>query len=244
MSNPVSVSCAKDVWTKVATAVTSARVYYESDGTATIPVQYRMTYRQTGAAAPLVAEAGVVLPLGDRDNAALSYRAEHGEPVDIYIKPIGGVASVVVHAPCGGAVEQTQPSSVVSDVAIVAAPVGGINVPNDDGIVMDGSKDIAFQLYLLGGQTNGHVDRTATVIFQVSDDVLVGAARQWVTTAAGYDQGTDATSASWSSVGLTSLGAAVDFENVQHRRIRANYTFSAAPGTDHPGAVIIAERRK
>ncbi len=133
------------------------------------------------------------------------------------------------------------PATVVNDVVIVAAPVGGINVPSDDGIVLD-RPNIAFQLYLLGGQTNAHVNRTVTVTFQVSDDLTVGAARQWVTTAAGYDHGTDATSASWSSVGLTARAAAIDFEKLMHKRIRANYTFDAAPEADHPGAVVITER--
>ena len=138
----------------------------------------------------------------------------------------------------------TQPAIVVDDTAIVAAPVGGINVPSEDGIVVDGYGGILFQIYLLGGQTDAHVDRTVTVTFQVSDDLTVSAARQWVTIATGYDLTTRMETASWSSVGLTATSAMVDFDGLNCRRIRVNYTFDGAPGVDHPGAVVVNERRK
>jgi hypothetical protein len=72
----------------------------------------------------------------------------------------------------------------------------------------------------------------------VSDDVTVAAARRWVTVASGYDHTTDATQASWQSIGLTALDAAIDFECLQHKRIRMNYSFDAAPEANHPGAVV------
>lgn len=243
MADPVIVPCAADAWTLVATAVLSANVYPRGVAPGPPPSMFRYTYRDTGNAAP-ANDAGVVVGFGDRDRAAPSVRAEFATAMDLYIMAVGGAAECEVHSPVGDSTAMTQPVEIENDVAIVAAPVGGINVPSDDGIVMDGFSDIAFQIYLLGGQTNAHVNRTVTAIFQVSDDLLVGAVRQWVTTAAGYDQGTDATSASWSSVGLTALGAAIDFENLQHKRIRMNYTFDGAPQADHPGAVICVERRK
>lgn len=243
MSDPTIVACADGVWTAVAAAVTSARIYYGGVAGGTPPRQIMMTYRPAGGAVP-VNDVGVVLPLRDRDGAQASYRAEHGEPTDIYFMPLGGAIEALVHAPYGGEVTERQPEIIEDDVAIVAAPGGGINVPSDDGIVMDGYSDIAFQIHLLGGQTNAHVNRTVTAIFQASDDLMIGAVRQWVTVSTGYDQGTDTTAASWSSVGLTALDAAIDFENFQHRRIRMNYTFDGAPQADHPGAVVAVERRK
>lgn len=243
MSDPTIVACAKDVWTKVATAVTSARIYVGASATTTTAPCFLMTYRTTGGAAPVGAE-GVRIPISDRDDATPSYRAEHGEPVDIYVMATGSAGQATVHAPVGGSVRETQPASVVNDVAIVAAPGGGINVPSDDGIVMDGYEGIGFQIYALGGQTNAHANRTVTVTFQVSNDVTVAAARRWVPVSVGYDLGTDTTAATWQSVGLTARDAAVDFDNLLHKRIRVNYTFDAAPEADHPGAVVITERRK
>ncbi len=124
----------------------------------------------------------------------------------------------------------------------MAAPVGGINVPGDDGFLIDGYDHVGLQIYLLGGQTNAHVDRTVTFKLQVSDDLMLGAVRQWVDIVAGYDLGTDATAASWSSVGLTPLHAAIDLENCLHKRVRGNYTYDAAPEVDHPGGVIVMSR--
>lgn len=242
MSNPVTVSCPADTWTKVATAITSAQIYFGPASTGTSPSSFRMTYRVTGGAAPTT-EYGVVLPFGDRDEGQRSYRADHGEPVDVYFMAVGGTGEAVLHEPIGGEANFTEASSISNDVAIVAAPVGGINVPTDDGIVMDGFPNIAFQIHLRGGQSNAHADRTATLKFQGSNDVTVGAVREWVDLAVGYDLGTDATAASWVSVGLTDLDALVEFEGVSFKRIRANYAFDAAPGADHPGAVVITERR-
>jgi len=142
--------------------------------------------------------------------------------------------------------EHTQPAYAINNQAVVAASVPpGINVPSDNGIVMDGYKDIAWELYLLGGQTNGHANCTVTVKFQGSNDVEVPVGtRQWVDLAVGYDLGTDLTAASWLSVGLTALVAQIDFDNWEHKRIRANYSFDVAPGADHPGVVSINYRLK
>jgi hypothetical protein len=138
----------------------------------------------------------------------------------------------------------TQPAYIVDDTAIVADPAGGINVPSDDGIVMDGYKDIHFQIHLRGGQTDAGANRTITLKFQGSNDVEVGGVREWVDLGVGYDLSADATSASWTSLGLTDTDTQVDFDNWMGKRIRANYSFDDAPEADHPGHCVITERRK
>jgi hypothetical protein len=242
MANPAQTTCAVGVWTKVATAVMSAQVYFGGNTPGPAPRQWNVTYRQTGAAAP-VNDVGVVAAMGDRDGAQTSYRAEHGEPVDIYLMPIGGPGIATVHAPFGDGPQVTQPEVVVNDVAIVAAPVGGINVPSDDGIVMDGYEDISFQLYLRGGIAAGPTNRTVTVIFQGSNDVTVSAARRWVTLASGYEDDIDDTAPSWQSIGNTVQEALVKFPKLGYKRIRVNYTFDGAPAAGNPGAVVINSRR-
>jgi hypothetical protein len=121
MSNPTTVVCPKDVWTKVATAVVSARIYYGA--TAGVPpTQVRMTYRTTGGAAP-VNDVGVVLPLNDRDGGQPSHRAEHGEAVDIYLMPRGNGVEAIVHEPVGG---------VVAFYPLIMARCTGLDIKTDE----------------------------------------------------------------------------------------------------------------
>jgi hypothetical protein len=161
MANPVTVACPSGVWTKVATAVTSARIYYGPDGTQDTADAFRMTYRQTGAAAP-VADAGVGLPLSDRDEAETSYRAEHGESVDIYIKPIGGSGTVTVHAPFGGPLgagrqvhESFQIGAVTETLRLVRAMSTGriIGVSAETGTAAAAAESMTFdvEIYPPGG---------------------------------------------------------------------------------------------
>jgi hypothetical protein len=75
----------------------SARIY----ATSTNPHVYRVTYRPTGAAAPGNLEGAIVM-VGDRDSAIPSYRANHGEAVDIYVWPVAAAGEVEVHSPMGG----------------------------------------------------------------------------------------------------------------------------------------------
>jgi len=137
--------------------------------------------------------------------------------------------------------ELTQPAYIINDLAVVAGPV---NIPGDNGIVMDGYKDIQFQIHIVGGQSDGHVNRVATLKFQGSNDVAIGGVREWVDLAVGYDLGSDSTMASWTSTGLTAVDAEIDFDNWMGKRIRAVLSFDTAPHADHPGACVITERRK
>lgn len=139
--------------------------------------------------------------------------------------------------------ELTQPAYIVNNVAVIVDP-GPTYAPSVDGIVMDGYKDIQFQLHLRGGQTAGHVDRTVTVVFEGSNDVVVGGARVWTALGVGYDLTNDITAASWASVGLTDLDVEVDFDNWMGKRIRMRYDWDNDPSADHPGHVVATERRK
>lgn len=245
MANPVTVSIPQNTWTLISAAVTSAKIYFRDTATGPTPRTIKVSYVLTGGAAPT---DGVVIwsatGIPDEDGTTECYTAEFVDPVDIYAYATGAPSEAVIHQPIGAAAAVFPVSVVVNDVAIVAAPVGGINVPSDDGIVMDGFSDTVFQIYALGGQTNAHVDRTVTIKFQGSDDVSISATRRWVDLGVGYDLGTDTTAAAWTSVGLTALDALVDFDGYGHKRIRVNYTFDAAPESDHKGAVVINERRR
>jgi hypothetical protein len=244
MASPVLVACAADVWTKVATAITSAQIFFEAASPGPIPSFFRVTYRATGEAAP-VNDLGVIVACGSNsDGGQPSYRAEHLEPVDVYLFPVGGPGLATRHSPFGTGAVETGAEIVCSEVAIVAAPVGGINVPGDDGIVMDGYSSIGLQVYLKGGQSVAHVDRVLTAKIQGSDDAIAGAARVWVDLAVGYDLAANATAATWVSTGLTAKSTLIDLEGYLHSRIRINYSFDAAPHADHPGSVIINSRSR
>jgi hypothetical protein len=137
----------------------------------------------------------------------------------------------------------TQPAYIVNNQNVVADP-GVSYAPSADGIVMDGFKDIAFQLYLLGGIGAAAANRTCTVVIQGSNDVEVPAGtRQWDTLGVGYDLVNDMTQASWASTGAVALVTQIDFENWQHKRIRVMYDWDADPSVT-PGVVSITERRK
>ncbi len=123
MSNPATVACAADVWTKVATAITSARIYYSGVAPGPPPSVFRMNYRITGAAAPAVQDLGVVLPFNDRDGGQPSHRAEHGEAVDVYLMPVGNAGQAIVHEPVGG---------VVALGPWISAKCVGLNVKTDE----------------------------------------------------------------------------------------------------------------
>jgi hypothetical protein len=143
-------------------------------------------------------------------------------------------------APLNG--KYTQPAYIYNDLAIVG--VGPILIPSADGVVMDGYKDIQFQLHLLGGTTDAGANCVATLKFQGSNDLDAGAGREWVDLAVGYDLGSDSTQASWTSTGLTATDAEVDFDNWMGKRIRGYLTFDVAPEANHPGACVVTERRK
>lgn len=97
MAAPVVVPCPANAWTQVAANVMSARIY----ATNSAPHLYRVTYRPTGDPAPGNLE-GAIIMMGDRDKAMPSYRANHGEAVDIYVWPVADAGEVEVHSPMGG----------------------------------------------------------------------------------------------------------------------------------------------
>lgn len=139
--------------------------------------------------------------------------------------------------------EHTQPAYVVNLQAVAVDP-GVSYAPSVDGIVMDGYKDIAFELYLLGGIGAAAANRTVTVSFEGSNDVEVPAGtRQWVTLGVGYDLTNDGTQPTWAATGATPLVAAVDFDNWMHKRIRVRYDWDADPSVTN-GMIVITERRK
>lgn len=141
--------------------------------------------------------------------------------------------------------EYTQPAYWIYEPIVTAsAPVAWAYAPSVDGIIIDGYKDIAFQLYLLGGQTNAGVNRVLTVKFQGSNDADAGAGREWVDLGVGYDLYSDGTASTWVSTGLTALSTLVDFDNWMHKRIRVAYMWDDVPEADHPGAIVGTYRLK
>lgn len=82
MANPVIVPCPVDVWTKVATNVTSGVIHILSKS----PDVYTQTYRLTAAGAP--ADETESVPF----DTPLQISA--GAGIDVYIMPKGAAGSV------------------------------------------------------------------------------------------------------------------------------------------------------
>ena len=77
MADPVVVTCPKDVWTKVATNVTTGLIHILK----TDPDAYYQTYRDTGGAAPV--DLSDAVPF----DSPLQISASAG--IDVYIQPNG-----------------------------------------------------------------------------------------------------------------------------------------------------------
>jgi hypothetical protein len=122
MSDPVVIPMVADTWTLVATATMSAQIYPRGVSPGPPPAMFRFTYRDTGHAAP-VNDTGVVIGLGDRDKAAPSYRAEFGEPVDLYVIAIGAAAECEVHEPM---------ASVTPVDRLIVARMVALNMKTDE----------------------------------------------------------------------------------------------------------------
>lgn len=86
MADPVVVPCPADVWTKVATSVTTGRIIKKINN-----VEYFGTYRLTGGSAPSSAGDGYRL-----DNEVTEINQKTTQPADIYIYCHGGAGSVEV----------------------------------------------------------------------------------------------------------------------------------------------------
>lgn len=84
MANPAIVACLADVWTKVATGVTTGVVHILD----TTPNRYLQTYRVSAAAAP--ADNTDAVPF----NTPLQISA--AAAIDVYIQPVGEAGSVRV----------------------------------------------------------------------------------------------------------------------------------------------------
>ena len=84
MADPVITACPVDVWTKVATNVTTGFVHILK----TDPDRYLQTYRDTGAAAPANNDGAVPF------DTPLPISASAG--IDVYIQPVGKLGSVRV----------------------------------------------------------------------------------------------------------------------------------------------------
>ncbi len=80
MADPLLVDCPKDVFTKVATDVTSGLVHKIS----TDPNKYLQTYRMTGGTAPTEKDEAVPMFIGT-DTEQISSSAG----IDVYVWPIG-----------------------------------------------------------------------------------------------------------------------------------------------------------
>jgi hypothetical protein len=126
---------------------------------------------------------------------------------------------------------------IVHDEAIVVAPLGGINVPSNDGMIL-GHGAFGLQLYLRGGQTDGGVPRRVVAVLQASNDLEVGGIRQWTTIAGGYDEESDDNASAWTSTGLVVRIPAISIETFPFYRFRVNYTFDGPPGAINPGIVV------
>lgn len=85
MADPVITPCAKDVWTKVATNVTSGQFHIKD----TRPGVYLQTYRDTGNPAPTLQSEGVQVSGPSTDILAVS-------GIDVYLMPLNAAGSVRV----------------------------------------------------------------------------------------------------------------------------------------------------
>lgn len=88
MADPVNVSCAADVWTKVATNVTNAIVKKMN----VRPNVYLETYRVTGNPAP--ADNVGANPIDASGELIVSAASA----IDVYIQPVGAAGEVRVDA--------------------------------------------------------------------------------------------------------------------------------------------------
>lgn len=89
MADPVFVNCPAGAWTKVATAITSGRIWRAS----TSPSKYLHTYRDTGGAAPTQSSEGMPIFVDtEQDVEPVSASAA----IDLYIWPINAPGRVRV----------------------------------------------------------------------------------------------------------------------------------------------------
>ena len=132
---------------------------------------------------------------------------------------------------------------IINDTSVSTAASG--SAPSTDGIPMLGFKDISFQFYLVGGVDSGASDETVTVIVKATDDLSDGAAIRWPDiTPAGYDLTTNTTgNASYTDAGAAASDYIVDFDELNVKRVRIDYSWGGAPDSTD-GEIVIRCRRK
>ena len=155
MTTPATVSCTADVWTLAAASVLNVQIFAMGNDGGVPPRGYRVNYVQAGATAPIVTNLGTMIPPTDRDGGIPSYRGDFDEKVDIYVMPRANDGAVLVHS------ADPQDTTIVSETAIVAAPLAPANVPSDDGLDVSGFDSGHIQLHLVGGVGIGPVNRTS-----------------------------------------------------------------------------------
>lgn len=87
MSNPLFVDCPADVWTKIATAVTTGQVWKAQS-----VAEYLQTYRLTGETAPTDRGEGMKLFADDKNSEEINSSA----PIDVYVFVVGSAGRVRV----------------------------------------------------------------------------------------------------------------------------------------------------
>lgn len=84
MADPLIVECQKDEWTKVATNVTTGRIWIKKK-----TPTYLQTYRMTGEDAPT--DKSDAVPIYEN-----SIPISHSAGIDVYIQPVGKAGTVRV----------------------------------------------------------------------------------------------------------------------------------------------------
>jgi hypothetical protein len=230
MTDPVLVTpCLENAWTLVATAISSARIYVGGIAGETPPRQFRVTYRQTGGAAPGNIE-GVLVPLRDRDGATPSYRCEHGEPVDIYLMPIGGPGEAIIHEPVGETMLAPESVLFVNSASLVdptlPAPVYPSTFYYPSAAGYNFLERRRFLLDIIA--TGTAVPATVTVTVE---GLIAGGATWRDVSLNGYSHvnGTDGI-ASWISSNATAVSDLVEWFFELYERMRIKVVISGASG--------------
>ena len=91
MAKPVFIDCTKNIWTKVATGVTTGQIHKKSEQ----PQEYLHTYRDTGGAAPPNTEAGKEQGVPIFLNG-VSELISATAGIDIYVYPVSSDGKVRV----------------------------------------------------------------------------------------------------------------------------------------------------
>jgi hypothetical protein len=92
MSDPVIINCPADVWTKIATNVTTGMIWV----TNVKPRGYKFTYRDSGNPAPTDDTDAIIFPSTSTDETNPGMRISASAGIDVYIKPANEAGQVRV----------------------------------------------------------------------------------------------------------------------------------------------------